>query len=84
MAYLLPRVLFVLIVWAMSCVLIRNLWPDADRTVFGVVGLVWVFGGIGYFSYSQKLRRDIEELERRRYGIPRAAALRAIESPAAE
>jgi len=84
MTYLLPRTLFVLIAWAMTCVLIRNLWPSADPIVFGVAGVVWLLGGIAYFSYLQKLRRDIEELERRRYGMSRQRDLQPVEGPAAE
>ena len=84
MTYVLPRAVFVLIAWAMTCVLIRNLWPAADRVTFGVVGAIWVFGGIGYFSYLRKLRRDIEELERRRYGAIRQRELQPVESSAAE
>jgi hypothetical protein len=66
MAYLLPRAVFVLIAWGMTCVLIRKFWQPADPTIFGVVGasLVAVVGG--YFGYLNKLRRDIEALERAR------------------
>lgn len=84
MAYILPRAFFVLIAWAMTCVLIRNLWPNTDPVVFGVVGAVWLFGAIAYFSYLQKLRRDIAELERRRYGIYRQRELQPVENPAAD
>jgi len=84
MAYVLPRAVFVLIAWAMTCVLIRNLWPAANPTIFGIVGAIWIFGGIAYFSYLRKLRRDIEELERRRYSASRQRDLQPLESPAAE
>jgi hypothetical protein len=73
MAYVLPRAFFILIAWAMTCALIRNLWPAADPMIFGMVGAPWVFGGIAYFAYLRKLRRDIEELERRRFSIDRSA-----------
>ena len=84
MAYVLPRAVFVLIAWAMTCVLMRNLWPAANPMIFGIVGAIWMFGGIAYFSYLRKLRRDIEELERRYYGASRQRDLQALESPAAE
>jgi hypothetical protein len=42
--------------------------------IFGVAGASWVLGGIAYFGYLRKLRRDIEELERnRRFGVDRGA-----------
>ncbi|HXX03000.1 MAG TPA: hypothetical protein VEJ37_01605 [Xanthobacteraceae bacterium] len=84
MAYILPRAVFVLIAWAMTCVLIKNLWPAAHPMIFGIAGAIWTFGGIAYFSYLRKLRRDIEELERRRYSASRERDLRPLESPAAE
>lgn len=74
MAYLLPRVLIVLIAWAMTCALIRNLWPAADPMVFGVAGASWLVGGIAYFAYLRKLKREIAELQRNRgYGVDRRA-----------
>jgi len=40
-----------------------------------MAGAFWVIGGIAYFGYLRKLRRDIEELEHnRRYGVIRAQA----------
>ncbi|HUZ34551.1 MAG TPA: hypothetical protein VMV19_20975 [Xanthobacteraceae bacterium] len=75
MAYLLPRTLVVLIAWGMSCVAIKKLFPDVDSAMFGITGACWVTGGVAYFGYLRKLRRDIEELERnRRYGVVRAQA----------
>lgn len=74
MAYLLPRTVIVLIAWGMTCVVIKNLWAGADPMVFGFAGVSWALGGIAYFGYLRKLRRDIEELERNRgYGINRSA-----------
>jgi hypothetical protein len=73
MAYLLPRVVIVLVAWAISCVAIKKLWPEADPVVFGLAGACWIVGGTAYFGYLRKLRRDIEALERRRYSIDRAA-----------
>ena len=66
MSYLLPRAFIVLLAWGMSSLAIRKLWPEADVTVFGAVGACWVVGGIAYFGYLRKLRRDIAELERGR------------------
>ena len=66
MSYLLPRAFMVLMAWGMTCGLIKNLWRDADPMVFGIVGLLWVGGGMAYFIYLRKLRRDIAELERTR------------------
>jgi hypothetical protein len=74
MTYLLPRGIIILIAWGITCGLIKSLWPEADPTVFGVAGASWVAGGIAYFAYLRKLRRDIDELERnRRYGVGRRA-----------
>jgi len=75
MAYLLPRAFIVLIAWGISCVAIKKLFPEVDPAIFGIAGACWVAGGIAYFGYLRKLRRDIEELERnRRYGVVRAQA----------
>ena len=74
MAHLLPRAVLIIIVWAMTCALIKKLWPEAESMVFGVAGATWVFGGGANFAYLRKLRRDIEELERaRRYSVNRSA-----------
>ena len=74
MAYLLPRAVLIIIAWAMTCALIKKLWPEAEPMVFGVAGATWVLGGDAYFAYLRKLRRDIEELERaRRYSVNRSA-----------
>ena len=82
MAYVLPRAVFVLIAWGMTCVLIRQLWPGADATIFGAAGACWALGGCAYFGYLHKLRREIEELERnRRYAA--VARARAAEGPPA-
>lgn len=82
MAYVLPRVVFILIAWGMTCALIRHLWPGADLTVFGTAAACWALGGLAYFGYLRKLRREIDELERnRRYGVVRATAERPL-SPA--
>ena len=75
MSYLLPRAFIVLMAWGMTCGMIENLWRDADPMVFGIVGLMWVGGGIAYFVYLRRLRRDIAELERNRgYSISRTAS----------
>ncbi|MGC1349856.1 MAG: hypothetical protein WA858_08750 [Xanthobacteraceae bacterium] len=66
MAYLLPRAVFVLIAWGMICVLIRKFWHPADPTIFGIVGASLVAVAGAYFGYLNKLRRDIEALERAR------------------
>ncbi len=59
MAYLLPRAILVLIAWALTCGLIRKFWPDADPVIFCVAG--------AYFAYLRRLKRDIDDLSRRRY-----------------
>jgi hypothetical protein len=75
MAYLLPRAIIILIAWGITCGLIKNLAPEADPMLFGVAGASWVAGGIAYFAYLRKLRRDIEELERnRRYSANSSAS----------
>ncbi len=75
MAYLLPRAIMVLVAWGMTCALIKNLWPAADPMVFGVAAASWAFGGIAYFAYLRRLRREIDELQRNRgYSIDRPAA----------
>jgi hypothetical protein len=72
MAYLLPRAVFVLIAWGMTCALIRKFWHPADPTIFGVVGASLVAVAGAYFGYLHKLRRDIEALERARGHINRS------------
>jgi hypothetical protein len=73
MAYLLPRAVFVLMFWGMTCVVIRKFLPHADLTVFGVAGASLVAAAGAYFGYLHKLRRDIESLERARgHSINRA------------
>jgi hypothetical protein len=75
MSSLLPRALIVLTAWGMTCGLIKKLWPDADPMVFGIAGVMWVAGGMAYFVYLRKLRRDIEQLERnRRYSVSRTTS----------
>ncbi len=73
MAYLLPRAILILLAWAMTCALIRNLWPGADPMIFGVAAASWIFGGTAYFAYLRKLRRQIDELQRNRgYSVDRS------------
>jgi hypothetical protein len=73
MAYLLPRAVLVIAAWAITCALIKKLWPEADPAIFGIAGASWIGGGIAYFAYLRKLRRDIEELERSRFSLDRKA-----------
>jgi hypothetical protein len=73
MAYLLPRAVFVLVAWAMTCGLIKMLWLEADPMIFGVAGASWACGGVAYFAYLSKLRREIDDLQRnRRYSADRS------------
>jgi hypothetical protein len=71
MAYVLPRAVLVVAGWAITCALIRKLWPDADSTIFGLAGASWVFGGVAYCAYLRKLRRHIEALEHSRFTLDR-------------
>ncbi len=71
MAYLLPRALIVLIAWGITCGLIKSLWPASDPMAFGLAGATWTIGAIGYFAYLRKLKRDIDELERRHFTVDR-------------
>jgi uncharacterized protein (DUF486 family) len=64
MAYLLPRAVLIVVAWAMTCALIGKLWPSADPTVFAIAAASWILGGVAYFGYLRKLRREIEALER--------------------
>ena len=66
MAYLLPRAVFVIVAWAITCALIKTLSPEADPLIFGVAGASWACGGVAYFAYLRKLRREIDDLERNR------------------
>jgi len=73
MAYVLPRMLIIVVAWGVTCGLIKNLAPEANPMVFALAGLSWICGGIAYMAYQRKLRRDIAELERtRRYSINRS------------
>lgn len=67
MAYLLPRAIIVLIAWGLTSGLIRKFWPDADPVIFFVAGVSWAGAGTAYFAYLRRLKRDIEDLTRRRY-----------------
>ena len=67
MAYLLPRAIMVLIAWGLTCGLIRKFSPDADPVIFFVAGASWSGAGIAYFAYLRRLKRDIDDLSRRRY-----------------
>lgn len=79
MSYWLPRAVMLLIVWGMTCGLIRHFWPETDPIVFGIAGAFWAVGGVAYFAYLRKLRRDIDKLERDwRHSAPRGA----IKTPA--
>ena len=64
MAYLLPRAIMVLIAWGLTCGLIRKFWPDADPVMLQAS---WAGAGIAYFAYLRRLKRDIDDLSRRRY-----------------
>ncbi len=75
MGYLLRRAFILVIAWGVTCALIKNFWPDADPMAFGAAGVFWVAGGMSYFVYLRKLRRDIAALERRRgYSVTRTAS----------
>jgi len=74
MAYLVPRAVLVLIAWGMTCALIKKLLPGADPLIFAVAGASWACAGTAYFAYLRKLKRDIDELERRRFGAPQIRA----------
>jgi len=63
MAHLLPRTILVFII---TCALIRRIWPSAEMPIFAVAGATWLAAGVAYFSYLSKLRRDIVRLERAR------------------
>jgi nitrate/nitrite transporter NarK len=81
MDYVLPRAIFLLIAWGLTCLLVRHLWPAADATVFGAAGACWAVGGFAYFGYLRKLRREIDELERnRRYGVVPSTAQQPLSS----
>lgn len=57
----------------LSALAIAKLWPEADATIFGATGACWTLGGLAYFGYLRRLRRDIEQLERdRRHGVARS------------
>jgi hypothetical protein len=64
MAYLLPRTILVFTAWAVSCALIRRVWPSAEMPIFALAGASWLTAGVAYFGYLHKLRRDIAQLER--------------------
>lgn len=65
MTYILPRAALVIVLWGMTCALIKNLWPPAaDPVIFGIAAVAWACAGTAYFAYLRVLKRDIEELER--------------------
>jgi len=67
MSYVLPRAIVLVIAWGITCVFAGALMPDADPAIFGVIGALWALGGTAYCGYRRRLRRDIDELERRRF-----------------
>jgi hypothetical protein len=67
MSYLLPRAIIILIAWGLTSVFVEQLMPDADPVIFAVIGALWALGGAAYCGYRHRLRRDIDELERRRF-----------------
>jgi hypothetical protein len=63
--YILPRAALVIVLWGMTCALIKNLWPAAaDPVILAIVALAWACTGTVYFAYLRKLKHDIEVLER--------------------
>jgi hypothetical protein len=67
MGYLLPRAVFLLVAWGMSCALIRKLLPEADPVIFALAGASWIAFGAAYFAYLRRLKRDIAAMERNRH-----------------
>lgn len=78
MAYLLPRAAFVVVAWALTCGLIEKLWPEADPITFGIAGACWACGGVAYFAYLRKLRREIDDLARIRLYWAEGSPTRAL------
>jgi hypothetical protein len=60
MAYLLPRAFIVLVGWAITCGLIKNVWSSVDPMVFYVAGGSWAVAGIVCFGYLRKLRSEAD------------------------
>jgi hypothetical protein len=58
MAYILPRAFIVLVGWAITCGLIKNVWSSVDPMVFYVAGGSWAIAGIACFGYLRKLRSE--------------------------
>jgi hypothetical protein len=58
MAYILPRAFIVLVAWAITCGLIKNVWSPVDPMIFYLVGGSWAFAGLLGFGYLHKLRAE--------------------------
>jgi hypothetical protein len=59
MAYILPRVVIVLIAWSTTC-LIMNTFTNVAPLVFYVAGGVWSLVGLVCFGYMLSLRGDAD------------------------
>jgi hypothetical protein len=64
MAYILPRAFIVLVGWAITCGLIKNVSSHADSTIFYIAAASWALAGIICFGYLHKLRRAVRDQQR--------------------
>jgi hypothetical protein len=61
MAYILPRALIVLIGWAITCGVIRNVSAQVGSIVFYVAAISSALVGIACFGYLHRLRSELHE-----------------------
>jgi len=61
MAYILPRAVIVLIGWAITCGVIRNVSVHIGATAFYVAAVSWALAGIACFGYLHRLRGHLHE-----------------------
>jgi len=61
MAYILPRAVIVLIGWAITCGVIRNVSVQVSPTAFYIAAISWALAGIACFGYLHRLRSELHE-----------------------
>jgi hypothetical protein len=61
MAYILPRAAIVLIGWAITCGVIRNVTVHVSPTAFYIAAISWAVAGIACFGYLRRLRSELHE-----------------------
>lgn len=65
MAYILPRAFIVLVAWAITCGLIKNVWSPVDPMILYLAGASWALAGTLGFGYLHRLRTEADGRHRK-------------------